>query len=149
MNHIVDVQFGLDESGLPTADEFMFWAVAALENIDTELELSIRIVDEAEATQLNEKWRDMEGATNVLSFPAEITEEIQPRPLGDVVICAPIIAREAIEQKKSIADHWAHMVIHGTLHLLGYDHIETLEIKKMESLEIKLLNQLNINNPYI
>lgn len=149
MNHTVDVQFGLDESGLPTADEFMFWAVAALENIDTELELSIRIVDEAEATQLNEKWRDMEGATNVLSFPTEITEEIQPRPLGDVVICAPIIAREAIEQEKSIADHWAHMVIHGTLHLLGYDHIETLEMKKMESLEIKLLNQLNINNPYI
>lgn len=149
MNHTVDVQFGLDESGLPTADEFMFWAVAALENIDTELELSIRIVDEAEATQLNEKWRDMEGATNVLSFPTEITEEIQPRPLGDVVICAPIIAREAIEQEKPIADHWAHMVIHGTLHLLGYDHIETLEMKKMESLEIKLLNQLNINNPYI
>lgn len=149
MNHTVDVQFGLDESGLPTADEFMFWAVVALENIDTELELSIRIVDEAEATQLNEKWRDMEGATNVLSFPTEITEEIQPRPLGDVVICAPIIAREAIEQEKPIADHWAHMVIHGTLHLLGYDHIETLEMKKMESLEIKLLNQLNINNPYI
>ena len=149
MNHTVDVQFGLDESGLPTADEFMFWAVAALENIDTELELSIRIVDEAEATQLNEKWRDMEGATNVLSFPTEITEEIQPRPLGDVVICAPIIAREAIEQEKPIADHWAHMVIHGTLHLLGYDHIETLEMKKMESLEIKLLNQLNIDNPYI
>ena len=149
MNHTVDVQFGLDESGLPTADEFMFWAVAALENIDTELELSIRIVDEAEATQLNEKWRDMEGATNVLSFPTEITEEIQPRPLGDVVICAPIIAREAMEQEKPIADHWAHMVIHGTLHLLGYDHIETLEMKKMESLEIKLLNQLNINNPYI
>ena len=149
MNHTVDVQFGLDESGLPTADEFMLWAVAALENIDTELELSIRIVDEAEATQLNEKWRDMEGATNVLSFPTEITEEIQPRPLGDVVICAPIIAREAIEQEKPIADHWAHMVIHGTLHLLGYDHIETLEMKKMESLEIKLLNQLNINNPYI
>jgi probable rRNA maturation factor len=149
VNHTVDVQFGLDESGLPTADEFMFWAVVALENIDTELELSIRIVDEAEATQLNEKWRDMEGATNVLSFPTEITEEIQPRPLGDVVICAPIIAREAIEQEKPIADHWAHMVIHGTLHLLGYDHIETLEMKKMESLEIKLLNQLNINNPYI
>jgi len=149
VNHTVDVQFGLDESGLPTADEFMFWAVAALENIDTEFELSIRIVDEAEATQLNEKWRDMEGATNVLSFPTEITKEIQPRPLGDVVICAPIIAREAIEQEKPIADHWAHMVIHGTLHLLGYDHIETLEMKKMESLEIKLLNQLNINNPYI
>ena len=148
MNHTVDVQYGLEESGLPTADEFIFWAGTALHNIDAELELSIRIVDENEAAHLNETWRDKKGATNVLSFPAEISEEIQPRTLGDVVICAPIIAREAIEQGKSIDDHWAHMVIHGTLHLLGYDHIEAQEIKKMESLEIKLLNQLNIDNPY-
>ena len=144
----MDVQYGLDENGLPTADEFIFWAEAALEDIDTELELSIRIVDEAEAAQLNEKWRDKKGATNVLSFAAEFAEEIQPRPLGDVVICAPIIAREAIEQKKPVDDHWAHMVIHGTLHLLGYDHVETQEIEKMEALEIKLLNQLKIDNPY-
>lgn len=148
MNHTIDVQFGLEENGLPTADEFIFWAMVVLENMDTELELSIRIVDEAEATQLNKKWRNMERATNVLSFPAEITEEIQPRHLGDVVICAPVIVREALEQGKFVDEHWAHMVIHGTLHLLGYDHIETQEMKQMESLEIILLNQLSIDNPY-
>jgi probable rRNA maturation factor len=146
--HIIDIQYAIDDVGLPDKEQLSLWANAALHDVDTISELSIRIVDETEGAQLNEEWRKKKGPTNVLSFPAELAEEVQPSLLGDIVICAPIIAREASEQGKLLHAHWAHMVIHGTLHLLGYDHIEGAQAEIMESLEIDILNKLDIDNPY-
>lgn len=133
---------------LPAKDQLALWANAALQDVDTPSELTIRIVDETEGAQLNEKWRKKIGPTNVLSFPAQVAEEIQPKLLGDIVICAAVVAREATQQEKLLSAHWAHMVIHGTLHLLGYDHTEVQQSETMESLEINILNKLNIGNPY-
>ena len=148
MTHIIDIQYALDETGLPDKNQISHWANAALQNIDTDVELTIRIVDAVEGTQLNEQWRKKHGASNVLSFPVETAVDMQPRLLGDIVICAPIIAREAGEQGKLVVAHWAHMVIHGTLHLLGYDHIEAQQAEIMESLEIEILKNLDIDDPY-
>ena len=146
--HIIDIQYALDETGLPDKNQITYWANAALQNIDTAVELTIRVVDEVEGTQLNEQWRKKCGPTNVLSFPVETVVDIKPRLLGDIVICAPIITREAGEQGKLVVAHWAHMVIHGTLHLLGYDHIEAKQAETMESLEIEILENLDIDDPY-
>ncbi len=110
--------------------------------------MTIRIVDEEEGKDLNETWCKSKGATNVLSFPAGETSEFNPDFLGDIVICAPVLEKEATEQGKSIEAHWAHMVIHGTLHLLGYDHTEEEEAELMENIEIKLLCSLGYANPY-
>ncbi len=148
MTHIIDVQYATDCAGLPEKEQFRLWADAVLQSIDVVSELSIRVVDEQESAALNEKWRNKNGPTNVLSFPADVPGEVQPRPLGDIVVCAPVIAREAVEQGKLLNAHWAHVLIHGTLHLLGYDHIEGQQAQIMESLEIDILNKLEINNPY-
>ena len=149
MAHIIDVQLAVDSSAnLPANDQLALWVNAALQDVDTPSELTIRIVDETEGAQLNEKWRKKIGPTNVLSFPAQVAEEIQPKLLGDIVICAAVVAREATQQEKLLSAHWAHMVIHGTLHLLGYDHIEGRQAEIMEALEINILNKLDINNPY-
>ncbi len=146
--HIIDIQYALDETGLPGKNQITHWANAALQNIDTAVELTIRVVDEVEGTQLNEQWRKKCGPTNVLSFPVETVVDIKPRLLGDIVICAPIITSEAGEQGKLVVAHWAHMVIHGTLHLLGYDHVEAKQAETMESLEIEILENLDIDDPY-
>lgn len=115
----------------------------------SDLELTIRIVDEVEAQQLNETWRQRTGPTNVLSFPYECPECIENLGLlGDIVICAPLVAREAAEQQKSGHAHWAHLVIHGTLHLLGYDHTDDSQAQAMENLEIRILHNLGYPNPY-
>jgi len=147
--HIIEVQYALDCAGLPGEEQLILWANTALQDIDIVSELSIRIVGEAESAGLNKKWRNKLGPTNVLSFPADMAEEVQPRPLGDLVVCAPVVIREAIEQGKLINAHWAHILIHGTLHLLGYDHIEEPQAQLMEALEIDILNKLEIDNPYI
>ncbi len=148
MTHIIDVQLAIDGSNIPDENQIALWANTALEESDSESELTIRIVDEEEGTHLNEEWSKKNGPTNVLSFPAEVTADIQPKLLGDIVICAPIVAEEARKQGKLLNAHWAHMVIHGTLHLLGYDHMEEQEAERMESLEIEILNTLHIDNPY-
>ena len=148
MTHTIDVQLAVDKAQVPDTEQITLWAIAALDGVDTDSELSVRVVDEEEGAQLNEKWRKKSDPTNVLSFPAEVGEEIQPKPLGDIVICAPVVAREAREQGKAPEAHWAHMVIHGTLHLLGYDHIDNKEAERMESLEIEILNTLDLDNPY-
>jgi len=145
----VDVQYATDLPDLPDQSQLKLWAETALKDLRENAELTIRIVDEDEGTQLNEQWRKSQGPTNVLSFSHEGEAEIAPDLLGDIVICAPVVAREAKEQNKDIDAHWAHMVIHGVLHLNGFDHIKPEDADRMESLEIKILEELNYNNPYL
>ena len=131
----------------PSASEFQRWVELALGD-NQSAQVSIRIVDEDESQSLNRIYRGKDSPTNVLSFPMNIPEEFNVPMLGDLVICAPVVAREAREQHKSATEHWAHMVIHGMLHLQGYDHIDDEQAEEMESLEIKLLHQLGFANPY-
>jgi probable rRNA maturation factor len=112
-------------------------------------EVAIRIVDADEGRALNLQYRGRDYATNVLSFPADLPPGLNLPLIGDLVICAPVVAREAAEQGKKPADHWAHLTIHGTLHLLGYDHIEEAEAEAMEGLETRVLAGLGIADPYL
>ena len=114
-----------------------------------EIQLTVRIVDVAEIKQLNETYRHKSGATNVLSFPFDAPPQVDLPLLGDIIICAPVVQQEAQQQNKILLNHWAHMIVHGTLHLLGYDHISPQQAEKMESLEIDILSEFGIPNPYI
>jgi probable rRNA maturation factor len=111
-------------------------------------EISIRIVDHAESQTLNRDYRQKDKPTNVLSFPADLPDFVETPLLGDLVICAPIVSTEATEQGKTLNAHWAHMVTHGTLHLMGYDHVDDSEAEEMEALEVQLLNSLGFPSPY-
>jgi probable rRNA maturation factor len=135
---------------VPTAEDIRHWIGAALAGHTTRelVEVSVRLVDEAEMAQLNETYRGKKGTTNVLSFPADLPAELDLPLLGDIVICAPVVAAEAAQQGKSASAHWAHMTIHGTLHLLGYDHIDEDDATVMETLESAILGQLNYSCPY-
>ncbi len=128
------------------------WVYAALAEINTggkdDLELSVRVVDEEESADLNQRYRHKQGATNVLSFPADLPDSLQLPLLGDLVICAQIVEREARQQDKSLDAHWAHMLIHGSLHLMGYDHIDGRDTEEMELLETKIITSLNFPPPY-
>jgi probable rRNA maturation factor len=148
MTVVVDFQPAFDGKA-PAESSFQQWAEAALADIDEDCELSIRLVDEDESAELNSQYRGKNGPTNVLSFPFDAPVEIIPRLLGDLVICVPVVEREAAEQSKASEHHWAHMVVHGCLHLLGYDHIDDDEAEEMEALEIRILQSLHIANPYI
>lgn len=132
----------------PDLEKFQLWAEHALGDHREHAELSIRIVDEQEGSTLNQQYRGKTGPTNVLSFPAEIPEELGIPLLGDLAICAAVVEREAIEQNKPLDAHWAHMIIHGTLHLLGYDHINDDDAIEMETLETQLLQKLGYDDPY-
>ncbi len=142
----LDVQIVSNSLDIPKASEFKNWA--DLVPIDYETSICLRIVDEHEAKTLNKKYRKINKATNVLSFPAEIPSHLQIDFLGDIVICAPIVTLEAQEYNKDLNNHWAHLFIHGILHLQGYDHEKEIDAEKMESLEIKILHSLGISNPY-
>jgi probable rRNA maturation factor len=144
----VVIQTGMKQSGAPAPDYLRRCARAAL--ADQHGELVIRIVDEAESAALNEQYRLGRGPTNVLAFPPgdDPLPADEPRPLGDLAICAPVVAREATAQAKPVAEHWAHMVVHGCLHLLGYDHLAPDEADVMEARERELLAGLGINDPY-
>ncbi len=145
----LDIQLACaDNTGLPEADSFRPWAALALNGHREDAELTLRIVDEAESRQLNATYRGKDAPTNVLSFPADLPPELELPLLGDLVVCRQVVEREAREQNKAVYDHWAHMLIHGTLHLLGYDHINDADAEEMESLEIALMAQLGISNPY-
>jgi probable rRNA maturation factor len=109
-------------------------------------ELGIRIVGRGESRSLNERWRGRPQATNVLAFPASPT--LRGKQLGDLVVCAPVVAREAREQGKALAAHWAHMVVHGTLHLVGFDHVRSTDARRMERRERALLGRIGIGDPY-
>lgn len=148
----IDVMINSTCSQLPDQNELEKWAAAALghqfQEQRQEAEISLLIVDEAEGAELNRQWRGKEGPTNVLSFPSDLPAELELPLLGDLIICAPVVGQEAIEQKKSLNSHWAHMIVHGTLHLLGYDHIIDQEAEEMESLETEILGQLGYPDPY-
>ena len=137
------------ESGLPTAEQIEQWATAAVQPQSDEVEMTVRIVDEAESHALNLNYRGKDRPTNVLSFPFECPDEVELPLLGDLVICRQVVEREAQEQDKPVMAHWAHMVVHGSLHLLGYDHIEDDEAEEMESLETQIMTGLGFADPYL
>jgi probable rRNA maturation factor len=146
--NIIDIQRVFESPNQPSDTQLESWVNTVLANLDEEFELTVRIVDDMESAQLNETYRHKKGATNILSFPFEVPDGIALNLLGDLVICASVLEREALEQNKPLHNHWAHIVMHGTLHLLGYDHIEDLDAQEMESKEIELLQTLSISNPY-
>ena len=144
----VDVQYAVTVDGMPEANEIRQWVLQALPEQKKASELTVRVVDEAEITALNRQYRGKEGATNVLSFPYEAIPGVASDLLGDVVICAPVVASESVAQNKPLDAHWAHMIVHGMLHLQGYDHMKDDEAELMEGLEIQILDKLGFNNPY-
>ena len=122
---LVDLQIATENiEGLPTEEQIVQWATGAVQPEGNEVEMTVRIVDEAESHELNLTYRGKDRPTNVLSFPFECPDEVELPLLGDLVICRQVVEREAAEQEKPLMAHWAHMVVHGCLHLLGYDHIE-------------------------
>ncbi|MDN5781910.1 MAG: rRNA maturation RNase YbeY [Luteimonas sp.] len=150
----VSVGYALPRAGLPAAVSFRKWVAAALSGRIREADLAIRLVDAREGRALNRHYRGKDYATNVLSFPADLDEGIKlPKGvkmplLGDLVLCAPVVAREAREQKKPLAAHYAHLTVHGALHLLGWDHQDQREAECMEALEREILGGLGISDPY-
>ena len=149
----VDVQVASDAAGLPTDEEIRDRVTRAVRAVDpaADVEVSVRIVDEPEMRNLNRDYRGKDKATNVLAFPAGDAAFVPPgeRPLlGDIVVCASVVAREAGEQGKPLDHQWCHMLVHGTLHLLGYDHIGEEQADKMEALERRILKGFGIADPY-
>lgn len=149
MSYFVDRQCQIEDIGLPSETQLTKWVSAALAGRLDAAELSIRIVSPAESQALNDQYRGKDKPTNVLSFPFDMPDGIELDLLGDLVICADVVSREAIEQNKPLFDHWCHMVIHGVLHLLGFDHINNLEAEEMEQLEREILASLAIPDPYL
>lgn len=156
---LVYVQNALDEDPgimIPDNEQIQLWANRAVTHAGVRgkdsMQMTVRIVNEKEITQLNSEYRQKNNATNVLSFPfispPGMPEDVSVNSLGDLAICASVISREAKEQHKTGVAHWAHMIIHGTLHLLGYDHQNDQEAKDMEVLEIAILAELGFDNPY-
>ncbi|MBF7072545.1 rRNA maturation RNase YbeY [Glaciecola sp. MH2013] len=170
MTILLDLQLVVDQKdikhSLPTADDFSLWlntgisllkdqqksdksACSTANESDSEpLEVTIRVCGNDESQTLNHTYRGKNKATNVLSFPFESPEHIELAFLGDLVICAPVVEAEAQTQGKKVIDHWAHLTLHGLLHLLGYDHIEDDEAEEMETLETEILAKLAIDDPY-
>ena len=143
----IDVQRVAQLSG-PSDALIQGWVESALGGRRDVAEMTIRIVDEAESAELNQTYRQKQGATNVLSFPFEAPADVPMDLLGDLVICATVVEQQARQQHKTNEAHWAHMVVHGTLHLLGYDHIEEQQAEAMEALEISILKDMGLSNPY-
>lgn len=144
----IHIQIATEENLIPHGALLEQWSKAAIPSEKQKVELGIRIVDKEEMQQLNLAYRGKDSATNVLSFPMDIPDEIDIEELGDVVICAEVVEHEAREQNKNRHAHWAHMVIHGTLHLQGYDHIDDADADVMEGLETRILAQLGFPPPY-
>jgi probable rRNA maturation factor len=145
----VSISYGVPRAGVPAAVSFRRWVAAALNGRILEADLAIRVVDAREGRALNRHYRGKDYATNVLSFPAELPEGVKLPLLGDLVICAPVVAREAREQGKPLNDHYAHLTVHGALHLLGWDHEDEREAECMEQLEREILAGLGVSDPYL
>jgi probable rRNA maturation factor len=149
MNLELDLQSASSEP-VPDEDDIRRWMMAALKaggRLD-DCEISLRLVDEPEMAQLNSDYRGRKGPTNVLSFASDLPVDLGVPLLGDIVICAPLVRREATEQGKSRTAHWAHLTVHGTLHLLGFDHLEDAEAEAMEHLESQVMLALGFGCPY-
>jgi len=144
----VDIQRQTETGQQPDDPDICRWANAAYLGDDGDAEMTVRIVDESESAELNQTYRHKDGPTNVLSFPFEAPPGVELSLMGDLVICAPVVEREAQQQNKARLAHWAHMVVHGSLHLQGYDHIEPQQAEQMEALEIDILARLGFTNPY-
>lgn len=144
----IEIQQEIASDDVPDSGLLQTWVDAALKDYPADTELVIRIVDKLEISQLNEHYRAKPGPTNILSFPFDVPDYIETNLLGDLVVCAPVLAEEALAQHKTLEHHWAHIIVHGVLHLLGCDHIEESEAELMEAKEIEILAQLNIDNPY-
>jgi len=144
----IEIQAVFDSADQPDRQQIQLWVDTALDDYDHDTEIVVRIVGVEESAELNEQYRHKSGPTNILSFPVDLPEGIELDLLGDLVICAPVVEKEALEQDKPLAHHWAHIIVHGVLHLLGYDHIDDDEAELMENKEIAILNKLHINNPY-
>ena len=149
----VDIQVASSSGGIPADKDIRTWVAAVLDQLDfiDNVEISLRIVDEGESRDLNREWRQKDKPTNVLSFPSGIGDyapDEEPRPLGDIVICAPLVLQEAARQDKNESDHWAHLVVHGTLHLLGFDHESDAEAADMEAIEREILAAQGVADPY-
>ena len=151
---VVDIDIVSTADGIPAATAIRDWVQSALavsEKSTAVSEVSVRVVDEAEMRTLNRDFRQQDKSTNVLSFPSGAIAGLPAdagRLLGDIVICAPVVAREAAEQGKQLLHHWAHMVVHGVLHLRGYDHQSEEQAANMEALETQVLERHGIGNPY-
>lgn len=148
----VDIDVASSSVRLPSTGQMEQWISAALVDAPdfdhSNAEVSVYIVDEDESQELNLRFRQKDKPTNVLSFPADIPPELDIPLLGDLVVCAPVVEREAEEQTKTLDAHWAHMLVHGTLHLLGYDHINDADAEEMEQLETQILQRLGFPAPY-
>ena len=132
----------------PSIEQFNTWVNSVIDHHGSFFQVSIEIVDIKTSQQLNKDYRQKDKPTNVLSFPLDLPDYVEEDLIGDLAICTDVLIDEALKQNKAEDDHWAHLTIHGTLHLLGYDHMEDQEAKLMESLEITLLKKLGIDNPY-
>ena len=145
----INLDIQREVNALPKDNDLLKWLKETLEfEQHGDTELTIRFVDEKESAGLNEQYRHKKGSTNILSFPFDAPVEVELDLLGDLIICADVVKKEAKEQKKEELAHWAHMVVHGTLHLLGYDHLTDEQASIMESKEIKILSQLGYSDPY-
>ncbi len=144
----VDVQYASEAISIPQQAEFLGWVAAALNSVTDPVEVVIRVVDTDESAKLNASYRKKSGPTNVLSFSMDAPPEVDVPLLGDLVICAPVVQQEALDQGKMEKAHWAHMVVHGVLHLLGYDHDESDKAQWMEQREIEILEKLGYGNPF-
>ena len=152
LNLALDLQLALAQSQgaeLPEQIALEQWVTAALEGQMEEAELTIRLVENDESASLNKQYRNKQGPTNVLSFPFEAPVDVPLPLLGDLIICAPLVAQEAQEQGKTVRAHWAHLVVHGVLHLRGYDHIDDSDAREMEDLERKIMAYLGFDDPYM
>ena len=149
----VDVQVASDAAGIPASEDIRDWVERAVQAVNPgrDADVSVRIVDEQEMQALNRSYRDQDKPTNVLAFPAGDAGFVPPGEvplLGDIVVCAGVVAREADEQGKPPGHHWSHMLVHGTLHLLGHDHVTDSQAQAMEALERRILDSLGIADPY-
>ncbi len=143
----VELQNDAAFASVPRKQQFQKWVAASLQKSHDRLEQTIRIVDKTESRELNSRFRDKDSATNVLAFPGD-SDLLEYDCLGDLVICAPVVVAEAQAQNKPVDAHWAHLVVHGMLHLQGFDHQNDDQTAQMEALEIKILNFLGYTNPY-
>ncbi|MCW8331805.1 rRNA maturation RNase YbeY [Photobacterium sp. SDRW27] len=146
----LDLQYATEsQAGMPTEVDFQHWLDAAITPFQADAEVTVRLVDEEESHALNHEYRGKDKPTNVLSFPFEAPPGVELDLLGDLIICRQVVEKEAKEQNKPLNAHWAHMVVHGSLHLLGYDHIDDNEAEEMESLETEIMVNMGFADPYV